>query len=563
MNRPGLPRSPPSSPPDQHHRLDALTWLLVPALALAVLPNGFVSADGLGQSLAFSTGRWHLNPNHLLFDPLAAGWIAAWKLAGCHRHPVDVLEVLSGISGALALALFRLLVAPRLAATRWLANEATAYVAFSSAFLRLWVADEVQMVQMPFVVLVAAVAIRRLEGDRRGLSLALGVAVGLAALFFVSNALLGVTLAAAISWQHLARRETRRAAASVAAIAAGMTLAAGPPLLAAWLPRAQTIGLLDWLTRYDGGASSTRVTGAYGMAMSPAGVLTASVRAAYGAASSLVDLAAPAALWRDRQPATLAALIPAVAFAAAVAALAIHGTAAWREAANGRAARSPALLLALAWVSAVLAFGVFWDNSDDQFYFQLAPIFGVIAASAPTAWRRRPAAWLGAALGAAALLWNVGDVATHRLLYPRADRAALIEREVAGACLVVFPGFDEAQLLLSLSPRAVKVPRLSIVEVAIAAPAATGLPRLTKRIDACLLRGGRVVLLDVFATPRLRAPWKYLLRLGYERRAVEAALAGIAGETPTRRSGPFTVREIGRPPAGSRRAPGSSPASRR
>ena len=102
---------------------------------------------------------------------------------------------------------------------------------------------------MPFVVLVAAVAIRRLEGDRRGLSLALGVAVGLAALFFVSNALLGVTLAAAISWQHLARRETRRAAASVAAIAAGMTLAAGPPLLAAWLPRAHTIGFVDWLTR--------------------------------------------------------------------------------------------------------------------------------------------------------------------------------------------------------------------------------------------------------------------------------------------------------------------------
>src|SRR4029079_2415180 len=100
-----------------------------------------------------------------------------------------------------------------------------------------------------------------------------------------------------------------------------------------------------------------------------------------------------------------------------------------------------------------------------------------------TARGRRPAAWLGTAIGAAALLWNVGDVATHRLLYPRAALVDRFEREGAGACLVVFPGFDEAQLLLSLSPRAMKVPRLSIVELAIAEPPATGLPRLTKRMD--------------------------------------------------------------------------------
>ena len=533
-------------------------------LALAVLPNGFVSADGLGQSLAFSTGGWHWNPNHLLFDALAAGWATSWKLAGCHWHPADVLKVLSGVSGALALALFRLLVAPRLAATRWLANHATAYMAFSSAFLRLWVSDEVQMVQMPFVVLVAAVAVRRLEGNRRGLSLALGVAVGLAALCFVSNALLGVTLAGAVAWRHLARRELRPAAASTAAIAAGMTLAAAPPLLAAWLARTDAIGFFTWLTRYDGGASSMRVVGAYGMVASTSGALTALLRSAYGAAGSLVDLSAPAALWRDRQPVTIAALIPALAFAAAFAALAIYATAARREAARcQRAESSPVPPLALAWIAALLAFGVFWDNSDDQFYFQLAPIFGAVAAAIPATRRRHPAVLLGMVLGAAALLWNVGEVGTQRLFYPRAERVAVIEREVAGACLVVFPGFDEAQLLLSLSPRASTVPHQSIVELAVAEPPATGLSRLTQRTDACRRRGGRVVLLDVFATPRLRAPWKYLRRLGYERHAVEAALGAIAGESPTRRSGPFTVREIGGPPPGSRRAPGSSPASQR
>lgn len=78
MDRPGPP---PSFRPDQRHRRDALTWLLVPVLALAVLPNGFVSTDGLGQSLVFASGGWHWNTNHLLFDPLAARWLTLWKLA--------------------------------------------------------------------------------------------------------------------------------------------------------------------------------------------------------------------------------------------------------------------------------------------------------------------------------------------------------------------------------------------------------------------------------------------------------------------------------------------------
>lgn len=409
------------------------------------------------------------------------------------------------------------------------------------------------MVQMPLVVLVAAAAVRRIEEDRRGRSLPVGVAAGLAALRFVSNALLGVTLAAALAWRHLRRREARRAAASVAAIAAGMTLAAGPPLLAAWLPRAHAIGFFDWLTRYDGGFSPTRVTAHYGVVASLSGVLTALVRAAYGAASSLVDLAAPAATWRDRQPLTLAALMPALAFAAAVTALAIYALAAWRAAPNGRGERSPALPLTIAWVSAIFAFGVFWDNSDDQFYFQLAPIFGVIAAGGPASPRH---------------------VARHG---PRYGRPALERRRRRDAPAPLpargTRGADRARGRRRLPGRLPRLrraaapprPLASNGEGAAPEPRRAGGRRAARR--RAVAPAGARRCLPCSRRPRrparhlrnaaLRSPWKYLLRLGYERRAVESALASVAGETASAASGPFTVREISPPPAGNRRAPGS------
>ena len=166
-------------PDGRTDRIDALLWLVLPVAVLFTIPIGSVSNDGLGHSLGFASGSWRLNPNHLLFEPLGAWWQTVWKGSG--REPVDVLKLLSALSGALAAALFRWGVAPRVAETRRAANHATAWLAFSSAFLRLWVSDETHMIQMPFVVAVAWLALIYLERPSFGRSLVLGAAVGLAA----------------------------------------------------------------------------------------------------------------------------------------------------------------------------------------------------------------------------------------------------------------------------------------------------------------------------------------------------------------------------------------------
>lgn len=135
-----------------------------------------------------ASGQWLLNPNHLLFEPLGAWWQSALMALGYPREPFDALKLLSIVSGSIAVGLFRLCVAPQVSESRFAANHATAWMAFSSAFLRLWISDETHMIQMPWLVLMLAAALRR-----RGLLL--GVMTGIATLTFVSNVLIGIALA--------------------------------------------------------------------------------------------------------------------------------------------------------------------------------------------------------------------------------------------------------------------------------------------------------------------------------------------------------------------------------
>jgi hypothetical protein len=525
-------------------RTDALLWLGLSVLLLFTIPIGYVSNDGLGHSRAFAEGRWVLNPNHLLFEPLGAAWQELWGRIAPQRAPVDTLKLLSVLAGAIAAALFRFAVASRLAGTRLAANHATAWLAFSSAFLRLWISDEFHMIQMPFVVAAAALALRYLEQPSLTRGMVTGAAAGLAGLCFLSNVLLGAALGLALAIWHHRRRQVRAALTGAGGIGAGMVALAGTGLAAAWLLFPSPVGFLSWLTGYGGGLAPLRLSLVYGAEVSPEGIAMATARALYGAASALVDLAPAVAVWRDRQPLGFEAVLRCAAFLAATAAL-LHGL---RTAIRspGEPANRGALLLTIAWLVAVLGFGIFWNNSDDQFYFQLAVVFGALAARLPL--RRGRAAAALVALSCAGLLYNLADVTNRRVLYPRQERIALLEREVRGACLVLYPGFDEAELLLQMADLG-GVERLPVTDVAVHHPPEQGLKVVATAIQECLAAGGRVEIVDVFDTAPERNPWKFLRRLGYERTALVAELRAFPLDPVSRRVGPFTLRSI-TPPAG-------------
>jgi hypothetical protein len=475
---------------------DALCWSFLSALVLLLLPIGHVSPDGLGQSHHFSAGFSRWNPNHLLVEPLGAWWMSLADPVS-RAEQVDHLRRLSILAGSLAAGLFRFGVARRLAPTRLAANHATAWLVFSSAFLRLWVLDEVYMTQMPAVVGVAWLVLRYLEQPSFPRSLAVGASVALAAAFFIQNLLLAPALVLA-----LARRPKHAAGVLIGTLAAVPVFAAASP----------TPDVLDWMTRYGGGSVPSRVEAAYGMTE----LFESMVRALYGAACALVDLAPLVAAFRDGMDLTVP--LRAAAFLAACCALLF-------------ARDRRALLLAGIWAAAVLAFGTYWNNSDDQFYVQLAVAFGALGA------RLRGKA---VALGMIALLWNVVDVGYRRVFYPRQERLAMIERELGEAGLIVYPGFDEMDMLLALEPVA---PAVSITDYSVRLPPEEGLQDLASTIRDTLREGRPVAVVDIVGVSPNRPPWKFLKRMGYDQAKVVATLGSFA-LAPPERDGPFTVRWI-------------------
>lgn len=537
---------------------------------LWAIPIGFVSNDGLGHSQTFALGTWPLNPNHLLFEPLGAAWQSLWARLAPARAGVDALKLLSALAGAAAVALFRLRVVPLVlpGGDRWIANYATAWVGLSSAFLRLWVSDEIHMIQMPFVAALAGEALRLLAAPSWRGGLRAGLAAGLATLAFVANALLGGSVALAL----LLRRPTgggRRAALAAAGglvgaallvtlpaylLAARLAVGVAPTTAAAGTAQpARAAGAVDagaalaWLShgRLGGEAALGRGESGYGIELSARGLGEALLRAGYGAASALVDLQPLAAAVRDGETPTRSALLGGLACLAAAATL-LQALAGSRRA-PATAPLRHAGRLALIWGVPILGFGVLWNNSDDQFYFQLAPLFGLLAAISvlPPARRRL---WL--VLGLSALAFNVADVTSRRILYPRAERIAQLAAATGGACLVVVPGFDEAELVSRLLPPAQAPAVLSITDLAVRWPVTQGMVHLERRISACTHPGhggraaGRVVFVDLFDTPPARNPWKYLLRLGYSHGEVLARLEPFGRASPTLRSGPFRLRSI-------------------
>ncbi|HEX3126435.1 MAG TPA: hypothetical protein VH394_03830 [Thermoanaerobaculia bacterium] len=489
---------------------DALAWLVLSAVVLSLIPIGYVSADGIGQSLAFAAGFQRWNPNHLLVEPLGAGWLGLLIPGFSRAEGVDHLKRLCILAGALAIGLFRFGVAGRLASSRLAANHGTAWIAASSAFSRLWISDEIHMVQMPAVVLVAVLALRYLDRPTLWRAALVGASVTLAAAFFLENLLLGPALAVGV----LLRKRRSHAAAILGATLMTTALVFG----GIWAVSGSARGPLDWMTRYAGGTQPARVESAYGVEPSLAGLAESALRAGYGAACALVDLGSAVAAFRDGLP--VGPVVPSLlAFAASLALL------------TGFRDRDTRLLVGV-WATAVLVFGVFWNNSEDQFYVQLSVAFGALAARMPL----RPALLV---LSLCALLWNVADLTQRRILYPREERLALM-RTLDGAGLIVYPGFDEIEILYQLEPP--KARSVSFTSLAVQYPAQEGLLVLTEDIDRTLASGRHVVLLDLFDTPRDRSPWKFLRRLGYEHDEVLEVLGQYPAET--RRLGPFTLRWV-------------------
>ncbi|HEX7090797.1 MAG TPA: hypothetical protein VF192_11725 [Longimicrobiales bacterium] len=507
------------------------------------MPIGFVSGDGLAHSATFTRGTWTWNPNHLLLEPVGSWWQAVTAGLGSARPAPDRLKWLSIVCGAAALGIFRWRVAGPLAPGRLEANLATAWVALGSAFSRLWISDEIHMLQMPFLAGVAALVVAYVARPSWMLAVFAGLVGGAAALAYISNILIPLAIAGVIGMRYALRREVRRVVQIAAGLGLGAVLTALAGLIAAWaVVGPSEVGPVSWITSYGGDASPGLLAAGYGADLSVRAITVSTARAVYGSLSSIVDLAPVVEAIRDGRTLTPASLAP-LAFCLAgvlVLVLALRDSLVAPDP-DAPGTRGIAPLLAAGIGIAVFTFAVYWNNSDDQFYFQLGIAMGALLTGIRLRGRRLAAIL---ALVLLTLGWNALDMVKNRVLYPRAERVALLEHALAGADLVIYPGYDEVDQLLFFVDGPDRTRRLSVTSLADRYPAPEGLDTLAARIRQALEGGGRVDIVSIYDVPPKQNPWKALAAAGYGPDRVIAALAAFPVEPSSRSVGTFTIRSI-------------------
>jgi hypothetical protein len=293
---------------------------------------------------------------------------------------------------------------------------------------------------------------------------------------------------------------------------------------------------------------SERAAGGYGLEWSLIGLLKSSARAVYGVGNVVVDGSPLVAGIRRGNLQSWETWVRAVAL---LCALALLTGSVWQAAARWpmKQARHT-VLFASGWLSPVILFGILWNNSDDQFYFQLSVLLGVLCCGVE--WSRRSTAMqLAGVLMAVVLSFNAFDIVENRVLYPRNERVDLLKAQVHGAGLIVFPGYDEVDHLFyfaGLGPDR----RLAITSLRNEYPVSEGMEVLRDRVADVLQAGHRVDVIGIYDVPEYQQPWKSLANDGYSLNTVRQALSLFPVEPATRRVGPFTIRSLlpHTPPAG-------------
>jgi len=521
--------------------IDAGLWF---ALSLVVLSNiqvGAVTGDGLVRSTLYEQGTWGWNPNRLLMDPAGAIWHHLMKAFGSVRTGTDQQRLLSIWAGATALGLFRWRLAPLVTLNRISANHATTWFVLGSAFSRLWISDKTPILQMPFLVIAAASLVRYSTQPKAWSAISAGLALGVATLFFISNIILATTLSISIGLWHSLRREPRQAIVAFTGVYGTAVALAGVVLFLVWLLDPTSAGeFIAWLTNYAGGTVSERTMDSYGISLSPMGIVTASAHALYGAGSAVVNMSPAVEFWRDKSGSLLRAILTLAAGASAGSAILLI-LKQRQDRSDLPVLLSPACIywIMIAWSGAVLVFGVLWNDSDDQFYMQLAVPLGIIMAGLPDRSRSRIIL-----LGACALALNIFDGIVNYIMYPREERIIIVENIIEEANLLIYPGYDEIDNLLFFTNTLPPERRISVTYLALQKNSIEGLEFIDRQIRETITQGGDVAVVSIYDVPPDQSPWKYVRRLGYSREEIISLLNTFEIDTESQKTGPFTIRWI-------------------
>lgn len=509
----------------------ALTTLVYLWIFSTVVPSG----DGQVYAWHIEAGNLVLNPNHLLMDPV--GYACSkllWGL-GIDIATLDVLKVISALATVATLWLFHSVLLAAGIASRPVRLCAVVGLFASRNFLTMAISEEFFMLQMP-VLVAALLMLVKLERSQYSLpwvpAAVLGAMLGIATAVTINNVLLGVVVVLYLLFAAGDRREGFKRAGITAAVAIAVAL---PIFLIAYAASDADGGFIHWMVAYQGSEGESSPASLYGIALTPQGIVTSLARLALNTFTNLLSVGYLGTVMKslafgaplEIAPQPLRFLLGAVLLISVITAVLLL---AWWMLRSFRTQRLvPAVL---SWIVAYYVFNFFWDDSSDQFWFQMLPaLWLLLALFAQAALRtdaassvsltRAPGLLLLFILAPTLLLANtlqevvpkafqdmIGFAGQHRALLREGD-------------LEIIPGWDDVRWI-GLDDSYPRVTQINLMTAAMAPQSSsTHISQLPSTVEAQLRAGGRVIVARVYDKDGDPRPWDQLRKLGWSRERLQ------------------------------------------
>jgi hypothetical protein len=513
-----------------------------------VAPNG----DGMVYITHIENSRFVWNPNHLLMDPAGNGFCHLLWSFGADISTFHALKLLSSLATILSLILFHAVVVKVGISSPWIRIASVSGLFFSRNFLSMALSEEFFMVQMPFLLLALLIYVRwsggAVQNHTEALSLlGLGGFLGIATLISMSNVFLIMTLGVCIA--------TIRVAGSISPILRAPLMWLGtaaimlPGLLLGFHRTEAASSFLTWLTAYQGRAGNVSRS-LYGVEWNPKGIAMSLSRLIYNLFANFIDLGGLGTILKSRffgiplehKPDFTGALLAGSILIGLV--VLGYFLASWIR----RKWRAITVLqFGLAWVLGILLFNLYWNDSSDQFYFQVLPIAWVWIALALQddsprrnlldgcgGVRSRISAALLPILVLMIMLLNTIMVAAPPAFDDIEGKRNAHRRMLQAGDLEIAPGWDGLQWM-STDERFPPFQRMLLMDLAM--QSRDGGPRieqLPKLIHTHLSEGKRVIIARLYDQDGVARPWDQLRKLGWPRARIMKLVEG------------YESREIGR-----------------
>lgn len=522
---------------------ERLTIIFVAGTYLCLFRIVLPSGDGLHYATLIQKQILVWNPNHLLMEPTGYGW---YRLVGMLGIPITIsesLRLLSGAASVLALLLFHKVLL-EIGVRSWSVRIISVFgLFFSRNFLSMAISDEFFMIQMPWLVTALWIGIRwtrKCDDSKSGRYslLLLGVLLAISAVISINNAFLLLSIGFIVSFTCTA--EKRWTVGHTAWLWSSAIAVIAVIFCLAHHYSGTDENPATWILSYQGN-SNGGVNTMYGLDWSPRGIAISAARLVYSSFTNFLDSGGLGGILKSWLSSTPLEFKPDYLeiVSGAVLLTMIGGIQCLLLIWFLRFGRKSSIALhCAAWFCAYVSFNFLWDNSDDQFWFQLLPVVWVLFVlyigksnfepQLPPLSRlsRRPSVFL-VVFGIVIVMLMMLN--TFQVVIPRTSVRFSAERDahrqlLREGDLEIIPGWDPYGWL-SPSDDYPKFRSLKMMNLALGSSgrefSITELPDIVREH---LLSGKRVIVARLYGRDRSARPWDGLRRLGWPRSEIQALL---------------------------------------